>query len=133
MKHLLLYLFVFFGFATQAQPTTRQEKIEALYVAYITRELNLREGDAKKFWPVHAQYDAEIRAVKETNEIDRQQTILNIKKRYQDRFIKILGADRTNTFFVKDAEFRKRLVERLKNMRQHRNQQNLPLPRNGMN
>jgi hypothetical protein len=137
MKHFILYLFLLTGFAAQAQPggANREEKIYALYVAYMTRELNLTEDDAQKFWPVHAQYDNEIRAIKIENEIDRQQAILNIKKKYQDRFIKILGADRTNNFFVKDGEFRKKLIERLKNMRQQ-NQNNFkprqPLRRNAI-
>ena len=120
MKHFLFYILLFAGFSAQAQPGgNREEKIEALYVAYMTRELNLTEEDAQKFWPVHRQYDNEVRTLRNDNdEIERQQAILNIKKKYQDRFIKILGADRTNNFFIKDGEFRKKLVERLKNIRQ---------------
>jgi len=120
MKKFILSLVIFAGFAAQAQPgNDRQEKVEALYVAYMTRELNLTEEDAQKFWPVHAQFDNEVKALKiESSELDRQQAVLNIKKKYQDRFTKILGATRTNDFFVKDGEFRKKLVERLKKMRQ---------------
>ncbi len=120
MKKFILSLVIFAGFAAQAQPgNDRQEKVEALYVAYMTRELNLTEEDAQKFWPVHSQFDNEIRALRmESSELDRQQAVLNIKKKYQDRFTRILGATRTNDFFVKDGEFRKKLVERLKKMRQ---------------
>ncbi len=120
MKKFILSLFVFASFAAQAQPAAdRQQKVEALYVAYMTRELNLTEEDAQKFWPVHSQYDNEIRGVKfEASELERQQAVLNIKKKYQDRFTRILGATRTNDFFVKDGEFRKKLVDRLKKMRQ---------------
>ena len=119
MKHFIFYIFLLGGFAAQAQQGgNKGEKIQALYVAYITRELNLSADDAQKFWPVHAQYDNEIESINIENEIDRQQAALNIKKKYQDRFIKILGAERTNTFFIKDGEFRKKLIERLKNMRQ---------------
>ncbi len=133
MKHFIFYILLLTGFAAQAQPGNREEKIEALYVAYMTRELNLTEDDAQKFWPVHTQYDNEVRSLKgESNEIERQQAILNIKKKYQDRFIKILGAERTNNFFVKDGEFRKKLIERLKNMRQqNQNKQRQLLRKNG--
>jgi hypothetical protein len=126
MKHFLLSLFMMMGLASQAQPpnNNREEKIEALYIAYMTRELNLTEDDAQKFWPVHAQYDNEIKNLRsESSELERQQAVLNIKKKYQDRFTKILGAERTNNFFIKDGEFRKKLIERLKNMRQQ-NQNN---------
>ncbi len=139
MKQLLIiFSFIISGFCTlqaqehrQPDPEKREQKIKALYVAYISQELKLTEEEAQKFWPVHAQYDNEIRTVKvETPELERQQAVLNIKKKYQDRFIKILGNDRSNVFFLKDAEFRKKLVERLRNMRQQNNGKQRPmLPR----
>jgi hypothetical protein len=133
MKHILLYLFIFIGSFGVANAQAggdndgpkREQKIQALYIAYVSQELKLTEDEAQKFWPVHTQYDAEIKAVSmDLNEIDRQQAVLNIKKKYQDRFIKIIGADRTNTFFKTDAEFRKKMIDRLKKMREQRNQNN---------
>jgi Skp family chaperone for outer membrane proteins len=139
MKHLFTYIFLLFSTAVFAQPGgdgKKEQKIQALYVAYITQELKLTEEEAQKFWPVHAQYDNEIKALKsESSELERQQSVLNIKKKYQDRFTKILGAQRTNDFYIKDGEFRKKLIERLRNMRQQNmmRQQNFkqgPLQRN---
>lgn len=100
----------------------RDERIEALYIAYISRELKLTEEDAQKFWPVHGQFDEEMRNLRfvKMPELDRQQSILNIKKKYQDKFIKVLGINRTDDFFRKDEEFRKKLVERLQEMKQHK-------------
>ena len=132
MKQILFYLFFSIAamgnlYAQQQRPAmqpneNREQKIEALYIAYITRELNLTEDEAQKFWPVHAQFDKEIRELKMDNaELERQQQVLNIKKKYQDRFTKILGSTRTNDFFIKDGEFRKKLVERLRMMRQNKN------------
>jgi hypothetical protein len=131
MKRFLLIFFIFlssFGL-TQAQPprgggdpAKREQKLKALYVAYISQELKLTEEEAQKFWPVHSQFDAEVRGVAlDMPELERQQAILNTKKKYQDRFAKILGNDRTNDFFRMDMEFRKKLVERLKNIRQQNN------------
>jgi hypothetical protein len=131
MKQLLLLLLFFTAFGSMAQQpgmANREQKIEALYVAYISKELKLTEDEAKKFWPIHTSYDQEVRAVKnDANEIDRQQAVLNIKKKYQDRFVNVLGQERTNNFFIKDAEFRKKLVDQLRKMRQE-NQQNRPGP-----
>ena len=122
MKQLFTYIFLLVGSAAFAQPGgdgKREQKVQALYVAYITQELKLTEDEAQKFWPVHAQYDNEIKGLRaEASELERQQAALNIKKKYQERFTKILGAARTNDFYVKDGEFRKKLIERLKNMRQ---------------
>src|SRR5688572_11518246 len=118
MKYLFTYIFLVLSSGVMAQPPQdgkREQKIQALYVAYITQELKLTEEEAQKFWPVHAQYDSEIRGVKnEASELERQQAALNIKKKYQERFSKILGAQRTNDFYIKDGEFRKKLIERLK-------------------
>ncbi|RYY50233.1 MAG: hypothetical protein EOO06_04515 [Chitinophagaceae bacterium] len=124
MKRLFTLFLLLSGFGAFAQPGNngnKEQKIQALYVAYITQELKLTETEAQKFWPVHAQYDAEIKGVgADASELDRQQAALNIKKKYQDRFSKILGAQRTNDFYVKDGEFRKKMIDRLRQLRQQR-------------
>ena len=130
MKHILLYISIFICSINLAQaqpdPTKREEKIQALYIAYVTQQLKLTEDEAQKFWPVHAQYDNEIKAVRsDLTELDRQQAALNVKKKYQDKFIKILGADRANEFFKTDAEFRKKMIERLRKIRQGNQQKNM--------
>ena len=111
--------------ATFAQPPANMEqkenKIESLYIAYISKELKLTEVEAQKFWPIHTEYDNELRASsKDLPELERQQLILNIKKKYQPRFSKVLGQERTDNFFKTDAEFRKRLLERVRKSKQQR-------------
>ena len=104
-----------------------RQKIEALYVAYITRELKLTESEAQKFWPIHTQYDDDLRAIKgDASEFEKQQNILNVKKKYESRFSQVIGAERTNDFFRKDAEFRKRLVERVSQSRRNNMQRKGP-------
>lgn len=124
MKYLFTLLLLCTGLGAFAQPgnnPNKEQKIQALYIAYMTKELNLTEAEAQKFWPVHAQYDAEIKAVKaDASELDRQQAALNIKKKYQDRFSKIIGSQRTNDFYIKDGEFRKKMIDRLRQLRQQR-------------
>ena len=132
MKKFILYLSLIFTIfsataqtndaATTMQNPKKEEKIKALYVAYITQQLALTPDEAQKFWPVHSQYEAELKNVNvnNSNEIDRQQSVLNVKKKYQGNFIKILGSERSNNFYRQDAEFRKKLVERLKQMRQRK-------------
>lgn len=135
MKYLL-YFFTFLLATSQLyaqddkdNSQQREQKVQALYVAYITQQLKLTEDEAKKFWPVHAEFDGEIRSVKlDMPELERQQTVLNIKKKYQDRFSKIIGNSRTDDFFRTDAEFRKKLVERLRKMRENNGQR--PFRRN---
>jgi hypothetical protein len=99
----------------------REKKMQALYVAFISRELILTEEEAQKFWPVHAQYDKELRSLnREMRELEREEAVLSIKKQYQDKFNKVLGNERTDEFYRKDLEFRKRLMEKLQEQREKR-------------
>lgn len=136
MKHFFLYIFLFIGFAAHAQQTensNKEQKIEALYIAYMSRELKLSEDEAQKFWPIHTEFDNEVKGVSTSlSVLERQQAVLNIKKKYQDRFTKVLGAGRTNDFFLKDGEFRAKLIERLKAIRQQ-NQQSIRQKQNKRN
>lgn len=125
MKSFLLFILLSFTYpvVTFAQPPAdmeqKEKKIESLYIAYISRELKLTESEAQKFWPIHTEYDSELRSSsKDLPELERQQLVLNIKKKYQPRFAKVIGADRTDNFFKTDAEFRKRLLERLRKAKQ---------------
>jgi hypothetical protein len=137
MKKFILYLILLFAvFSATAQTDDavnntiqnpkKEEKIQALYIAYITQQLSLTTDEAQKFWPVHAQYEAELKNINQGNagELDRQQAVLNVKKKYQGNFSKILGSERSNNFYRQDGEFRKKLVERLKQMRQQRKMEN---------
>ena len=132
MKKFILYLVLAFAvFSAKAQTEDlgvdvqnpkKEEKIKALYVAYISQQLSLTADEAQKFWPVHSQYDAELKSINASNvsELDRQQAVLNVKKKYQGNFSKILGNERSNSFYKQDGEFRKKMVERLKQIRQQR-------------
>ncbi len=140
MKKILLYLLIIIA-STQSvfaqdpppeDPAQKEQRIKALYVAYISQELKLNEAEAQKFWPLHAEFENELKGVHQKEnvpELEREQAILNIKKKYQDRFSKVIGNDRTNNFYRKDGEFRKKLVERLRKMRQQQNNQNQRPPK----
>jgi hypothetical protein len=96
----------------------RQEKIKALYVAYITQQLNLTPDEAQRFWPVHTQFESELHTVRpDMPELEKQQAVLNIKKRYQDNFNKILGNNRCERFFRMDGEFKSKLLDRIRKQR----------------
>ena len=127
MKKNLLILTLLLGSfsavkAQNDQPvdeTKKQEKIKALYVAYISQQLELNPEEAQKFWPVHTQFETELKGVKpDMPELEKQQTILNIKKRYQNNFNRILGPRRCERFFRMDGEFKHKLLERIRNQNQ---------------
>ena len=145
MKKFLLKLVLFtlitisaFG---QDQPNGPKNKgdqnIKALYIAYMSEQLNLNENEAQHFWPVHKEYNKELKAIhKETlPELDEEEALLNVKKKYRDRFFKILGNERTELFYKKDREFKDKLVKKLreKRMGQHKDKRNDALQNNSKN
>ena len=128
-KYILILTLLLGSFSValaQDNPTgddiTRQERVKALYVAYVTQQLALTPEEAQKFWPVHTQFETELKGVKkDLSELDRQQARLDIKKRYQGNFNKIIGTNRCERFFRMDGEFKRKLVERVQ--KQQGNQQ----------
>ncbi|MFT3948625.1 MAG: hypothetical protein QM763_16800 [Agriterribacter sp.] len=121
-------IFILFGFITfatlltQAQVTEPEkgERIKSLEIAYLTRQLQLTPEEAEKFWPVFNQYRKELRAgVAESagaDQLDREQKILDIRKKYKKNFATVLDNERSQKFY--DAEDRfKMLVKREMNNR----------------
>jgi Skp family chaperone for outer membrane proteins len=138
MKKILLITTIFlsslFTAAAQDEQTgnenNRQEKIKALYVAYITQQLNLTEAEAQKFWPLHAQFENDIKAVKpDLPELEKQQAVLNIKKKYQENFNRVLGPNRCERFFKMDGDFKRKLLDKI---RKQRMEQQRPKIRRGV-
>lgn len=105
-----------------AQPP--KERIKALKVAYITKELNLTSAEAEKFWPVYNDYFAEIEKVikeQEPDELKREEKILNIRKKYKPEFKKVLNDDaRVNKVFAIDRNFKEMLRREMEDRRKNR-------------
>lgn len=130
-KYLLILTFLLggisFAFAQETLPAddaAKAERIKALYVAYVTKQLEFTPEEAQKFWPVHTQFENDLKGVKtDLPELERQQSILNIKKKYQENFTRILGVNRCERFFRMNDEFKRKLREKIQN---HRNNPNRP-------
>jgi hypothetical protein len=103
-----------------AESVKKQQDIEALKVAFISKELELTPDEAQKFWPVYNQYSKELRSTISDNQdvIDRDEKVLNLRKRYRDQFTKVLGPDRMNRMFNAEAKFRQLLIKSLRRQRQ---------------
>ncbi|MBX3242110.1 MAG: hypothetical protein KIT80_14065 [Chitinophagaceae bacterium] len=111
-KIFLLLLFITFVTvnANAQQPGDRMRSLE---IGYITKELRLTPEEAEKFWPVYNKYKQELRTLPDTgDELERQQKVLNIRKKYKKGFAEIL-LDNNRAQAVYDAEDRLRnLVKR---------------------
>ncbi len=121
MKKYLLLIFTLCSFlmvnAQKKGGAGDDEKIQALKIAFITQKLELTSVEAQKFWPVYNQYDGEVKNLRRNNNgdvIERDEKLLNIRKKYKVEFEKILGAERTNKLYSVEGEFRNVLIKQLK-------------------
>lgn len=136
-KTFLLLMLLCTSFIVHAQEPPppdpkREEKIQALEIAFISRKLELTPEEAQKFWPVFNEYKRDMRGVMmqhrnnpDMDEIEREQKMIDIRKNYRDRFKAVIGQPRMNKLFQAEREFRGVLLNQLKNrpdkpMLQHR-------------
>jgi uncharacterized protein YfkK (UPF0435 family) len=132
MKRFLLFAFLFMiGIKMQAQNGNR---LEALKIAYITNKLNLSPEEAQKFWPIYNQYALELKVARlkainnKSSEIELDENILNIRKKYSVLFSQVLPPAKVDTFFKSEKEFGhfvEKEIER-RQLRQQFKQQNTP-------
>ena len=129
-------LFLLFGFITFAILLTNaqevsdsgngREKIKMLEIGYLTRQLHLSTHEAEKFWPLFKKYRQELRpTVKDKNisdELDRQQKALDIRRKYRKDFSSVLDEERGRRVYEEEDNFktmvRKEMQQRMK-MRQN--------------
>ena len=117
MKTFLLVLALLTGstlwsFAQDGQEKPNKgERVEALKIAYLTKKLNLSAEEAQKFWPIYNKYIDDMRKTQadaklsKEKEIDTEEKLLNIRKKYNTEFGKALSTEKTNSFFRAEREW----------------------------
>ncbi len=132
-----LVVMLILGFVSQAQSvkpdrdsrTTEIKKIQAMEMAFITKELNLSPDEAQKFWPVFNQYRNDLKGMagerKVGDHLEKQQKMLDIRKKYREDFTKVMSHERANKVFGAEEEF-KSLVRREFQKRQSEKNQREP-------
>jgi len=84
--------------------------LDAMKIAFITKRLDLTPEEAEKFWPIYNRYAAEVRQAYITyrdhqNEIELDEALLNIRKKYSTEFAKALSPEKVNQFFRAEKDF----------------------------
>lgn len=133
-------------FFSSAQPDDREErddKIERLKIAFITKKLNLTSEEAEKFWPIYNEMESKVKELRKANrninkELDenfdklsdddakkKMNTIFEnetketaIRKEYAEKITKVIGSKRTLKLLSLEHEFRRELLETLRENRQ---------------
>ncbi len=129
MKHWISFFVLMIGlnFSIQAQTETGNPpggRLQAYKVAYITKKIDLSPEEAQKFWPVYNKYQEELRSARmakrqnKDNEIESEEKMLNIRKKYNTEFGKIISAEKVNGLFKAEKDFavmvQKEFMERRK-------------------
>ena len=129
IRHILFVLLMF-PLLTEAQAQDpagpggmgRDGRLKSLEIAYLTRELNITPAEAEKFWPVYNKYQEEMRTAMTNNKdgdvLERQQQMLNIRKKYKNDFDKVLTPERTNKLFQAEGKFRDMVKRELQERRE---------------
>jgi len=125
MKKISLFILILaIGLVAEAQPirgdraenrSNDLKKIQAMEMAFITKELNLNPDEAQRFWPIFNQYRSEMKGLSinknSGDHLEKQQKMLDIRKKYRDDFTKVMTHERANKVFGAEDEF-KSLVRR---------------------
>jgi hypothetical protein len=130
MKRFLLFTCFAISFLMGA--AQNGERLEALKIAYITKRLDLSPEEAQKFWPIYNQYSEELKRARQDairnnkSEIELDESLLNVRKKYSVQFNQALSPQKVDTFFKSEKEFgnyvQKEIERRqLKNQRRFQN------------
>ncbi len=123
MKPLLtILLLLLASFTSFCQ---RGEKLESLKVGFLTNKLNLDAKTAEQFWPIYHQYENELMVVvqekrrmnqnetRNADEIlDQEQKALDIKRKYNTLFSKVISGEQLNQLYRSEKEFRQMIINR---------------------
>ncbi len=104
----------------------KQQGIDALKVAFISRELDLTPDEAQKFWPIYNQYAKDLKnTISRGNDVlDRDEKVLNLRKSYKEQFSNVLGQQRMNKMYNAEGRFRNLLIKSMRNQNQNQRPQN---------
>lgn len=123
----------------------RQEQVKAAKIGFITRELNLTEEEAQKFWPVYNKFDNEREAHRrkmmalrlETGSsgdvmtdkeaeaaveqyLQLRQEEVDLEKRFYQSVKKVLPAEKVALLFQAEKRFQRELLRNLQQRREEK-------------
>jgi hypothetical protein len=137
-KYIIFSALAFTGIKTYGQPpasfrsngqqrgSAPYRKIQVAKENYVGRQLDLTDDEAAKFWPVYRQYNQEMTAVRQLKrqnmlnnrsgdqtqkDIYYEQQLVDIKRKYNQEFSKILPAAKVSLINRSEREFTDELIK----------------------
>lgn len=125
MKRILLILLFALTASLTAISQERGEKIEALRIAYITKQLQLTPDEARVFWPVYDVYEGEMRGIikdcrqKGCTQLEQDEKILNLRKKHKPQFLKVISEAKFDKLIKAESTLKEMLLKELQNRREN--------------
>ncbi len=131
MKKIFTYLILLLvTHAAWAQPEPTDEKLEALRIAFLTKQLDLNPEEAQRFWPVYNAYTGDVKRLNmdlrtgKLSQLEFEEKMLDLRKGFKPKFSKAVGEDKFERFLKADREWRdllrREIEKRRQNMKQRR-------------
>lgn len=146
MKTKFLILFMLMGGAGIARITAQKNRLELIKeekMIFINEYCKFTDDEAKKFWPLHDEMQDKLKEIKRSmrrelrdikdkgvdnvsetdlkkamdNRKGYEQKQLDVKWEYNDKFVAIVGVKKTAKFYEGEIAFRKKLLDRLKDLK----------------
>ena len=116
----------------------RFERIHATKVAYITDKLRFTPEQSAQFWPLYNKYEKEVHSARRAffekykdehkndegaarqyvdDDLDYQQEVLDLKRKYKDDFLKIISTQQLADLYKSEREFKLLLLKELNERR----------------
>ncbi|MBK8044208.1 MAG: hypothetical protein IPK21_17090 [Haliscomenobacter sp.] len=136
MKHIWLTLvFAALASAGLSAQGNMESRIRSMRVAFITERMKLTPEEAEKFWPIHNQYESEMKKIREkyraerdfqtmsdqeverflTDHLDMEEELLKLKRDYYTRMRKVVPARKLAMYVRADLDFNRKLIQSLQN------------------
>ena len=134
----LFCLMLSVGVSQPGPPEDKKEQIEAMKVAFITRKLELTPEEAKVFWPIYDMHQKEMEALRDSRrkevraaresfdtmsdkdaekmadgEIAFRQAELDILKKYNPQFKKVLPMKKVAKLYLAEDDFKRELLHKI--------------------
>ncbi len=122
-----------------AQETSKNEKIEAMKVGFITNKLELSAKEAQLFWPLYNEYNQKMEKLRKSKKSDfdelknkgenlsdkeistfmdevfaTRQKELDLQKEYFDKYAKVLPLKKVALLYQAENQFKRELLRKIK-------------------
>ena len=135
MKKLFIICLLLLGMGQVA--LAQKSKVREAKVQLIKERLKMTPQQDEKFWPVYNRYQGELRVLRRyyadqfkkdrsnprdkaeaieyvSNNLEYQQKVVEIKKKYANQFKKVISAQQLANFYQAEKDFKRLLLEKLR-------------------